>query len=1240
MRRLLGARTKQFLKRRPGPVRRGTISRFATRPFCWDPARAVNHLACRRVDGARARGQPPALRPRPFSSETLSKEEYVRVDPVEHVLLRPGMYVGATSPSNRVMWVAGRSEDDSAAGLSITPEKLSFTPALYKIFDEILANAADNAQRDMSMKNIAVEFDKGAGSISVFNDGTSIPVRMHETEGIYIPELVLGNLMTGSNFDDNVGRLTGGRHGFGAKLTNIFSKTFSIECADGPRGLLYRQTWHDNMRDRQDPVITPIDKGEANSYVRVSFVPEYSRFNLAGLQDDDTHRLMERRVVDVAGVNPRLNVTLNGETLKVDSFLSYMGMYGDKGDDPATVVYAKPNQRWEVGVTTSSDGDFEQFSFVNSLTTFRGGTHVQLVTDQIAKYLAQQINRQHGKGLDNTITANQVKSHMRVFVNCLIENPSFDSQTKEFLETSARAFGSTCSFSAKFMKDVYDSSGIVERVVSWAKAKQQVNFVSQMKSVNRSKLLNIPKLEDANDAGTKAALECSLILTEGDSAKALAVAGLSVVGRDKFGVFPLKGKMLNVRDASSAQILGNVEIKNIISILNLDMRKKYKGEDLADQGLRYGRIIIMADQDHDGSHIKGLLLNMIACFWPELLKKKDFISSFNTPIVKARKKGKGKGRQGEKKFFTIPAYNKWKAGLSPAELKQYAIKYYKGLGTSTADEARQYFNDLETHLVPFSAEDGSDFERLDMAFRSNRAADRKDWLLENAHRAAEQEAAPGKRVKPPSVFPVSSFVDEELVLFSHADNARSIGSAIDGLKPSQRKVLFACLKRNLTSEIKVAQLAGYVSEHAAYHHGEASLQSTITGMAQDYVGSNNIPLLYPSGQFGTRLQGGKDGASARYIFTRLQPVTRLIFPRADDQLLPCNDDDGYEVEPVTYVPIIPMALVNGIEGIGTGWSTSVPKYNPLDLIDCLVAKMDGLETPDLVPWVRGFEGQIRPKASSGKKKVYGFESLGCINRLNKTKIEINELPVGRWTEDQKALLVKLVGEKTIASFREHHTEEKVSFSVVLKRQQLRVLKEDDDLIRLFKLITPINLSNMHLFDAEGGIKKYQKPEDVIADYFPVRANLYEKRKANELGLLDVKRRTLENKTRFVQMVSTGELNLQNRSRDDMVAALSGEGFSTKSSLAVSSDAQLGSDDGMGWQEYEYLLKTPMWQLSVENVEGLVTEHAEVTSAFQDLEGTSPFRLWKNELADLSSFLSKDKLFGRKKKKKAKRKPRK
>ena len=1180
------------------------------------------------------------------------KEAYTRLDPVSHVLLRPGMYVGSVSRHKDKMWLlsdGSLNSDYSNAKMEL--REASYVPALYKIFDEILVNAADNLQRDRKMTSIDVVFDKAAGAITVTNDGKGIPVRMHETEKVYIPELVLGNLLTGSNFDDTQDRLTGGTHGFGAKLTNIFSTSFSVETADTSRKKLYRQTWTQNMRSRQEPDISQLSQDVTSDYTSVTFHPDFDRFGFgnpstfwdAGVTRgvDDTLAVMRRRVWDVAGVNPSLKVTMDGRELPIDSFLSYVNMFsGLTGNS----MYIRPNRNWEIVIGASLDGKFQQASFVNSLTTNRGGTHVNIIVDQITRRIADYINRSQ-KNVPN-VTPGQVRNHMSVFVNALIQNPSFDSQLKESLTTNTSNFGSSPIISERFTRNLVHESGIVEAVVNWAQARERVEFLGKMKNSPRrasSRLLGIPKLEDANDAGhAEHGRDCTLILTEGDSAKALAVAGLAVIGRDKYGVFPLRGKPLNVRDAGLPQIGANEEIKNIVQILGLDYEKSYRTEEELST-LRYGSIMIMADQDYDGSHIKGLVLNTIHCLFPALMERNSFVKSFVTPIVKVKRKRRTQGSKnskdgdpGEISFFSMPDYNKWRGSLKDSDISKWNVKYYKGLGTSTAAEARQYFRNLENHVIPYSWSGDADGERLDMAFRKSRAEDRKEWLTNAvAMTSADDNAIPSVQAgtsKPVTSLRVSDFVDQELVLFSQADNLRSIPSVIDGLKPSQRKVLHACLKRKLdrpgATEIKVAQLAGYVSEHTAYHHGEQSLQSTITNMAQDFVGSNNLPLLYPSGQFGTRLQGGKDAASPRYIFTKLMPIVRKLFPQEDDSLLSLCEDDGMIVEPVYYMPVIPLVLVNGSEGIGTGWSSSVPLYNPLDLISWIEERLSGNLEPSTVlyPWVRGFTGILEP---TSKKNPTRFKSTGIVQQINSTTVEITELPVGRWTEDMKNVLARMAAQNVIKGYREHHTEDTVHFVISMTRNKLADMKNSaGGLEKAFKLEQYILTSNMHLFSPEGKIKKYANPQEILEEFFQTRFKYYEMRRIHQLAMLDNKFERVENKSRFLDLVSSGGLQLVGKTKADLENALTTHSFSLERDFKYRNDnkaemEKVDDDDRQTRKgSYDYLLRTPLSAFTTENVELAKKEAMQISETRKRLEQTSVEALWLEDLRNLRTEILK------------------
>ena len=1063
----------------------------------------------------------------------------------------------------------------------------------------------DNKQRDNSMNKIDVTIDANDNSIRVWNNGSGSPIAVHSEHNIYVPELIFGNLLTGSNFDDNEQKTTGGRNGYGSKLANIFSTKFIIETADKSRGKKYRQVFTNNMQNKEAPVLS---KYSGSDYTCVTFYPDLARFNMTHL-DNDIISLLSKRVHDVAGTNTasgaKLNVFLNGGKIDVRNFESYMSLY--QGIE-APCAFERVNDRWEIGVGVS-DGSFQQVSFVNSIATTKGGQHCTYIADQITARLAGVVKK---KNKGEEVKSNQIKNHLAIYVNALIVNPAFDSQTKETLTTKASNFGSKCVVSEKMMK-LIEKSGIVDNILSYAKFKQN-NELKKKGGSKKSKLIGITKLDDANYAGSSKSQDCTLILTEGDSAKALAISGLSVVGRDYYGVFPLKGKLLNVREASHQQMMKNEEIQNISKILGLSFGKKYETA----KDLRYGHLMIMTDQDHDGSHIKGLVINFIHHFWPSLLKIDGFLRQFITPIVKCMK-----GNNSEI-FYTIPEYQQWKENNNKG--KGWKIKYYKGLGTSTAAEAKEYFSNLDRSQIDFKWSDETN-DAIDLAFSKKKVDERKLWLLSSNkgdHIDYDVDS-----------ISYDTFVNKELILFSQADNERSLPSFVDGLKPSQRKVLFSCFKRNLKNEIKVAQLAGYVSEHSAYHHGEASLAQTIINMAQNYVGSNNINLLSPEGQFGTRLMGGKDAASPRYIFTKLQSITRCIFHPHDDPLLDYLEDDGQSIEPTFYAPIIPMAIVNGCDGIGTGWSTSVPTYNPREIIDMLRDMINGEEPTKLTPWFRGYSGSIKPKTG---KDANNFSVTGCIEVINDTTVLISELPVHKSISDYKQFLESVLigngnsdGPKDgsvpfVKDFKENHTESTVSFTITMAAEKLMELEnEPGALIKKFKLESSVATSNMNMFDTEGKIRKFENTEAVMKEFFKIRIHLYDRRKQYLLAKLTEEWDKLDNKSKFVLAVINNKLVVANRKKADIINDLRKQGFKSfgnDNQKATEDSADEENIDHTGNQnDYDYLLGMKIWSLTMEKVQELTKQRDEKFAELKTLKEKLAEHLWIEDLDNLENALS-------------------
>ncbi|KAK0554735.1 DNA topoisomerase 2 [Tilletia horrida] len=1150
--------------------------------------------------------RPKASAPAPKADGKSATQTYQKMTQLEHVLKRPDTYIGSVEPQEKEVWVYDSAKEQMAY------RKITYTPGFYKIFDEILVNAADNKVRDPTMDTLKVTIDKTEGSITVWNNGKGIPVEIHEEEKIYIPELIFGHLLTSSNYDDDEAKVTGGRNGYGAKLANIYSTEFTVETADKEKK--YKQTFRDNMSQRDKPKVTANPKKA--EYTSITFKPDFARFKMTDI-DADIEALMKKRVFDMAGTIKDVKVLLNGERLKIKNFKSYVEMYvaaisdlshepikTEEGEDAPppppkqSIIFESVEDKgklWEVAFTPS-DGKERNVSFVNNIATIEGGTHVEMIKNQLITKISDHIKKDKKAA---AVRSSQIANQLWIFVNCQIVNPTFDGQTKEKLTLARKSFGSSWNMSDKFGNQVI-KSGVLDNIMAISRAKQE----SQLKKTDgyrRARIVGIPKLEDANNAGTRKSADCTLILTEGDSAKASAVGGLAVVGRDNWGVFPLRGKLLNVREASHDAIMKNTEIKNIKEILGLQHNKVYTSTD----SLRYGSLMIMTDQDHDGSHIKGLILNFFDHFYPSLLKLPNFLVEFITPIVRAKQKNR------EFSFFTIPEYQAWAS--QQEDVDKWKIKYYKGLGTIESDLVRKYFSALNKHMLPFETTQPGDRELIDLAFNKKKADDRKEWL---------RQFVPGTYLDHNiTKVPIADFINKELILFSMADNMRSIPSVVDGLKPGQRKIMFACFKRNLRTEVKVAQLAGYVGEHTAYHHGEASLLSTIVGLAQDFCGANNANILAPIGQFGTRAMGGKDAASPRYIFTNLLPITRALFHRSDDPVLNYLNDDGQSIEPEWYMPTIPLVLVNGGDGIGTGWATSIPNYNPKDIIANLKRRMAGEELVPMNPWYRGFTGTIERTAPDK------YKCSGTYRETSEGVWEITELPIRVWTSTYKEGLEERVqgSEKvpaTVKEYKEYHTDRKVKFIVELNAKgKEEVAAKGPE--AFFKLSTTISTGNMVAFDPLGKIHKYTTPEAMLEDFYLLRLSFYQRRKEHLVEELKMRYERLSNQARFVKMIIDRELIVSNRKRKDIVVDLRKHNFrpfpkQVKAVVAADVDQNVEPEEQeeiSADNDYDYLLTMAIYNLTKEKVDKLLAERDAKEMELNILLKKSPQDLWYQDLKE-------------------------
>ena len=1214
-----------------------------------------------------------------------SASQYTKYSHREHVLELPDTYIGSVDTSVEARWIYNKGKNE------MERQTVRFCPGFLKIFDELLVNARDQMVRQKGrlaagladghpVKHIDVVLSET--TISVKNDGDGIPVDKHAESGVYAPELIFGHLLTSSNYDKAEEKTVGGKNGYGAKLTNIFSSSFIVETVDHRNKKKYRQEWTKNMTVVSKPSITA---STLKPYTHVTYTPDLSRFlwtsaatgapgvakgaaaGTAGTAitaiPSDMLAVLATRVVDLAACAGKdCRVTLNGSVLSSNTFPKYIELYladtdGETAgsgeslpslpftnvvEDSATTVakavavkpkkliaYELAGERWEIAalLTKNLHGDVvpdeRHVSFVNGIATRRGGKHV----DFIAKTVLTEFCTIAKRKAKLDLTPAMLKDAVVWFVNCTIVNPSFDTQTKETLTTPVAKFGSEPVLTPKFY-DQLIKIGLLDEAQALVDAKLAKD-AKKTDGKKKVSLKGIDKLEDALKAGTSRSTECTLILTEGDSAATTAISGLKVVGREFYGVFPLKGKILNVKDVKAEKKTANAELTSIKSILGLKAGEVYTDV----KQLRYGRVMIMTDQDVDGSHIKGLLMNLFHTDWPSLLRL-GFLCCLMTPLLKATKGSTTLS------FYSDAEYEAWKA-TPAAAVGTWKTKYYKGLGTSTAAEARDYFASMNT--VEYVWDDAAD-ATIDLAFNKKRADDRKTWLS-TYDKTRQLPVTAGH-----SKISFSRFVHDELIHFSNDDNIRSLPHVMDGFKPSQRKIFWSALKRNLVSEIRVAQLAGYVSETAAYHHGEKSLLDAIVGMSQNYVGSNNLNVLAPNGQFGTRLMGGKDAASARYIHTQLMPIVKALFKKEDNAILAYTEDDGVPVEPETYLPVLPLLLVNGVIGIGTGFSSTVLPYNPADITAALRARLSGvtgsLVDRVLTPWWFGFRGSV-----TGAEDQQTWTTRGLYEFVSHEThtIRIKELPVGCWTKDYKSFLDQMLtdqeeakkeeGGKTAAAaakgkaaaakgkakakakaaddgktvtwlrhYEEAYNDVDVDFLLHLDPDAYHTARAyPSQFEKQFGLTSSFKTSNMVAFNVKGHIYRYASTGEVLEEFCGERLSAYGKRKAHELARLLAELVELRAKLLFVKAVLDKRLVIANVEDAPLLAALKGLGLPALSS-------SLGDGDGL--KGYEYLLRMRVDRLKASAVVELERDVAATQATHDALASKTPEALW---LADLDEF---------------------
>lgn len=1082
-----------------------------------------------------------------------STERYTKLSLREQILLRPDTYIGAVTPEDTETFTWNGTDS------VFKQESVQYSRGLMRLFEEIYENAMDQVVRSTGLTSsqtlrnggttkIYISFANGYITVKNNTGVENIPIQLNK-EGVYYPQMIFCELLTSSNYNDNEKRLTAGRNGYGAKLTNIFSKHFIIDVVTN--GKHYHQECRDNMSVIGEYTI---NSTKEKNYTQISFLPDYQYFKI-----DPSAMLgvFYKKCCDISvclnSLNTRVkdavSVYLNDVLVPVKKFEQYISFY--TAEKP--LLFIDPEQRISIGVVLSDS--FMSIGFVNGVSC-NSGSHVNSVVNSIVNSIRSI------KKYSNVKPA-AIKSCLNIFMVATLENPTFTTQTKEVLVTPKPSYNIPDTFLNKITKLIKLS------VTEQASEQDTKTLKSLNKNVKRSaKIYDIPKLMDAEKAGTVESSKCKLFICEGDSAAGLGRILLSQTFKYN-GLFPIRGRLLNVRNASAKQIASNAEIQALLRILGLKIGEKATN-------MRYGGLVCLVDSDVFGiGAIQSLIMNFIHYWWPELLQKR-FFYYFRTPIIKLTLKNS------IKYCYSLPEYSKFLA-TNPAVKN---TKYIKGLGTIEKSLGQEMAKNIPDYLIPFQPLQESENDLIDQTFNKDRSDDRKEWI--NATKNIQYDAEEEQSNRLANGLNITEYINKDVAEFSRYNLEISIPSIMDGFKPSQRKIMFTAFKKNVNNPegIKVAQLGPMVAQLTAYKHGENNLMDTIINLAQDFTGSNNINFLKPIGQFGSRYNN--TAASPRYIYTALNPITRKIFRPEDDAILNYIEDEGMSIEPEYYIPVIPTILVNGALGLGTGWSTKIPMWNVHDIIHYMQNVILHKPLNKINYYYKDFQGEITPVKN-------GFISQG-VYTINKNKITITEIPLETSGESYKEFLHSLVLSGRLQDVVEKNTE---SISFVITVIDNKILA---DPVKELKLQKTILTTNMNLFDKDGLIKTYKNVYAIINEWMTCRFPWYTTRKIHLINEVSEQLLITSSKYRFLQMIMKDELVVYRRKRDDVIADLQAHDFKQVN----------GS--------YNYLLNLPVTSFTEEMLEKLQHEIDELTNNLNTIKSTSVEQMWLNDLDELENAL--------------------
>lgn len=1016
---------------------------------------------------------------------TKSASAYTEVDSRTHVRLRPDMYVGNCQQLKRKCW-------HMVDGKSVWKE--TYMPeGLCKIYEELVSNVADNADnsRVAGIEPGECWIDIKGPRVTVRNQGLCIPVQTRNK--VLIQTIIFSHMHSGSALGEDRG--TGATHGIGAKATNVLSNEFTVVVANAEQKKMCTTTWRDNCRVEDKPIVKKYT--DCESYVQVSYIADPVMF---GYDKAMTRRSYEEEEIEVfqwiaecLSFTARVPVTFNGERLE-HTLESFASTFTDSDTVPKFIKVDQEYDPMAAGlpplhvraIILDTPGKSFHVGFCNHVINPMGGVHVNAPYKTLKEQVLKRLRSD-----DNTskIDIRDIKAHISAVVTVTgVNNPRWGGgQAKSSLASPTIPM----DLSVKDVSGI-NKWGIFKALNASLDAKTLADLSVVDKSKKRGKYLLTKLGEDATLAGTDQGYKCTLSVVEGDSAAGYWSAMLDYLpeGKRVNGVLTLRGKVKNMLKCKISKLMANAEIKEIVTRLGITPGKVYTSV----KELRYGRMMIMTDADKDGDHIKSLILACIYALAPSLFDL-GFVVDYKTPYMRLV--------NGQTlKFFHESQYLRWQQANPDA--KGWTEKYYKGLGSSKRADIQE---DAENQLLVEFELKPKCGDVLEMAMGPSHihGSQRRDWMRQHDIMKTK-DITSGK-------ITISDFIDGYLRPYSFSTISRNMPSLLDGLTEVQRKIIYASFKkwgRTCASKtlIKVNDFGGYVGNKTKYHHGD-SIQSSIIGMAQDHVGSNNIPLLFgDEGRFGDLEAGGKNAAQPRYLEVHASPLLPFLFRPEDDAILNLSLIDGEVAEPETYFTTIPLALVNGTSAVSSGWKSKIPSYDPVMLIDAYLARLDGTPFSEPQPYYRGHAG-----TNTVKHGV--FESRGCGEIHDDGSYTVTCLPVGVWNKKYYKKLMGWVLNETIKEFESDCTATHTHFLVrgmkaVDEAGKPRTLSISDLEITRKEDLTSITLKAPNGFPEE-----YSNIRTVMETFYTERLSYFEPRKESMLKEMRKKIAKYEDQIKYV-----------------------------------------------------------------------------------------------------------------------------